>query len=99
MYWKEAWLERVGSTRAPESQRLGPEEDAFVEGTLLEATKGDASGTGKPASRCQATQVREASTQLRGWHFNQYRRDARNWGASEGPPASCSSKRSTGPSN
>jgi hypothetical protein len=81
MYWKEAWLERVGSTRSRENSQPGAaEEEAFVEGTLLPATNGDASEDDEPAWRCQATQVRDASTQLHGWYFGQYRRDARNWG-------------------
>jgi hypothetical protein len=83
MFWKEAWLERVESKRAPSThhgEQLGVEEEAFVEGALLPATKGDASAGDGPAWSCQATQVRDASTQLHGWHFGQYPRDARNWG-------------------
>src|SRR5262245_41150938 len=82
MYWKEAWLERVESRcapGAPESRRLDVEEEAFVEAALVPATSGDAGGDNGGAWRCQATQVRDASTQLHGWYFGQYPRDARNW--------------------
>jgi hypothetical protein len=81
MYWKEAWLERVGSRCAPDDQLLSDDEEAFVANTLvLATTKNGASGRDAHAWRCQATDVREASTQLHGWHFGQYARDARNWG-------------------
>jgi hypothetical protein len=82
MYWKESWLERVGSSRARGNQQLSPDEKAFVTDRLVPAaTNGQASEGNGQAWRCQATQVRQASTQLHGWYVDQYRRDARNWGA------------------
>jgi hypothetical protein len=81
MYWKEAWLERVASRHAPEGQQLGDDEEAFVAETLVSATtKRGVSGGDGQTWRCQATDVREASSQLHGWYFGQYARDARNWG-------------------
>jgi hypothetical protein len=81
MYWKEAWLERVGASRAPENQQLSADEEAFVAGTLVSATaKDDAPADDGQTWRCQATEVREASTQLHGWYLGQYVSDARNWG-------------------
>lgn len=81
MYWKEAWLERLGSRCAPEDQQLSIDEKAFLAGTLVPATARDQLSDGDGhAWRCQATEIPAASTQLHGWYFGQYARDARNWG-------------------
>jgi hypothetical protein len=80
MYWKEAWLERLAPESAHQTETR-PNKDAYVADTLLPGTtNGDGSEGNGDTWRCQATEVRRASTQLHGWHFDQYARDARNWG-------------------
>jgi hypothetical protein len=81
LYWKEAWLDRVESSFRPESRQLDADEKTYVTDTLVPATTSDhAPGRNGRAWRCQATDVRHASTQLHGWYLDQYARDARNWG-------------------
>jgi hypothetical protein len=81
MYWKEAWLERVAPNAAAEREAPTPGDEAFLADTLLPATTdGDAPGKNGHAWRCQATEVPRASTRLRGYYFDQYVIDARNWG-------------------
>jgi hypothetical protein len=81
IYWKEAWLVRVASRSAPQEPELDAEEQAFVANTLLPATQNDGVVEDNGQTwRCQATEVPRASTQLHGWYFDQYQRDARNWG-------------------
>jgi hypothetical protein len=83
LYWKEAWLKRVEPGPRGDSEPFGPAEEAFVVDTLMPATieAGSTGGTSTgPAWECQATTMHVASTRLRGWDFDQYPRDARNWG-------------------
>jgi hypothetical protein len=81
LWWKEAWLERVPAYDVPKQQELSADEEAFVADTLLPATTaGSSSRADDQTWRCQATDIPHASTQLHGWHFDQYPRDARNWG-------------------
>lgn len=80
MYWKEAWLERVGRGASSKVRELGKREHAFVENTLSPATqKGRHTETDEPVYRCQATDVDQASTVVSPWQVDQYIRDARNW--------------------
>jgi hypothetical protein len=81
MYWKEAWLERVQPRKPPEDQTPITDEQVFVEETLLPATRASNAADGDAHTwRCQATEVPRASTRLRGFYFDQYARDVRNWG-------------------
>jgi hypothetical protein len=80
MYWNEAWLERLPPESADQAER-SPNGDAYVADALLPGTtNGDRSQGNGHTWRCQATEVPRASTQLHGWYFDQYARDARNWG-------------------
>lgn len=82
MYWKEAWLERADSARPIESPDSG-QEKAVVDRVLMPATRLQPLrpvGEKDVVWSCQATELRQASTQLHGWHVDQYARDARNWG-------------------
>jgi glycosyltransferase involved in cell wall biosynthesis len=84
MYWKEAWLERLVPESAHQAPNPTHDEDASLAETLLAGTtNGDASDRNGHNWRCQATEIPRASTQLHGWYFDQYARDARNWGLSK----------------
>jgi hypothetical protein len=86
LHWKEAWLVRVESPTNQNGHRngqLGPEHRAFVERRLLPATTNGHTSAGSDNGvswSCQATELRRASTRLRGYQLDQYVRDARNWG-------------------
>jgi hypothetical protein len=81
MYWKEAWLERVKAGRRMGVRELDTEERDFIADTLLPATT-TAGATDETEStyRCQATQIRHASTRIRFRQVNQYPKDVRTWG-------------------
>src|SRR5215813_5638728 len=89
LFWKEAWLRRVDdvpSVRAdskasrPDSvPRLHPVNTSRTlcdRARLLEMTHAAASsGGGEPLYRCQATELRHASSPLGWWDLRQYGRD------------------------
>jgi hypothetical protein len=80
MFWKEAWLERVGSDAAAKVPDLNDDERAFIDETLVPGTVDEAeSSDGETVYRCQATEVDNASTLIREWHLGQYVRDLRSW--------------------
>ena len=78
MFWKEAWLERLGNGSAPAPGRLTQDEQSYVASALVPATRaGDDAGA--PRYRCQATEIPRASEPLRFRQADQYVRDIRNW--------------------
>lgn len=81
VYWKEAWLERVGNGDAPEAHDPAPDEQNFVNDTLVPETTSGTDGAAEDlVYRCQATALPEAGARLPIWQLSQYVRDARNWG-------------------
>lgn len=80
---REAWLERVTSLASRNSHHsdVGGQErqrEKLFQGTTQPGAPRDCAQD--VAWACQATELRRASTRLRGWQFEQYARDARNWG-------------------
>lgn len=85
MFWKEAWLERVGNgsvrngnVATPAQRGLGEGEQAYVDGTLHPATR-ETNEDGTTRYRCQATEIPRASETLRFRQADQYVRDLENW--------------------
>jgi hypothetical protein len=78
MFWKEAWLERLGNGGAPAPSGLDTEEQAYVARTLQPATK-ETTAAGAPRYRCQATDIPSSSEPLRFRQADQYVRDLQNW--------------------
>jgi hypothetical protein len=81
MFWKEAWLERAepnGERPAPEP--LTPEDEAYVEETLLAGVRKPAEDAdAEPLWRCQATEIPKASQHMRFREIDQYKRGLDNW--------------------
>jgi hypothetical protein len=75
LFWKEAWLERVGDASGPAPVSNG--HHAALNETLLAATT--APSDNGPRYRCQATEIPRASRRLRVRELDQYARDVRNW--------------------
>jgi hypothetical protein len=81
MYWKEAWLERVKPGRPTSARELDAEERSFIADRLLTTTTtAGNSGEEDATYRCQATQIRHASTRIRFRRADQYVRDVQTWG-------------------
>jgi len=81
MYWKEAWLERVKPGRPTPARELNAEQrDLIADRLLTTATTAGISGEEDATYRCQATQIRHASTRIRFRRVNQYVRDVQTWG-------------------
>jgi hypothetical protein len=79
MFWKEAWLERVGNNGTPAQDTPTGDEKSFVANTLLSATRDEEHSTASaPRYRCQATEIPHASTRLRIREVGQYLRDLQN---------------------
>jgi hypothetical protein len=90
IYWHEAWLKRANPEFVSESQirdaaprpsTPAPASDpglCTVESLLQASHKPNDSATGEPIYSCQATHVREFSTDLPWWNFWQYVRDVRS---------------------
>ena len=91
LFWKEAWLRRIdsvavaiGSTTARcESASMSQETDRSNarcdRARLQELTQATASADrGEPVYRCQATELRRASSPLAWWDVRQYVRDLRS---------------------
>jgi hypothetical protein len=74
MFWKEAWLERVADAPAGGPRALDEREQAFVDETLVPATKVDAEHYS-----CQATEIPKASQPRRLRELEQYKDALRNW--------------------
>jgi hypothetical protein len=80
MFWKEAWLERVDSNGKAVSEPLTPEEQAYVDQTLLPGVRKPAEAEGaEPLWRCQATEIPKASAPMRFREIDQYKRSLENW--------------------
>jgi hypothetical protein len=80
MYWKEAWLERAKDAPKPEPRELDEREQAFVDETLLPATRVERQdGDGPDLYRCQVTEIPQASRRMRLREVDQYVRGLRNW--------------------
>lgn len=80
MYWKEAWLERAQDVGRAVPRPLDEAEQAFVDKTLAAGTRVPREdGTGPDLYRCQATDIKQASRQLRTREFAQYKRGLSNW--------------------
>jgi hypothetical protein len=80
MYWKEAWLERAKDAGKAAPRELDEREQAFVDETLVPATRVPReSGSGPDLYRCQATDIKHASKQLRLRELDQYKWGLRNW--------------------
>jgi hypothetical protein len=88
LFWKEAWLKRVPAppggpaangrpaTAGPAAATRGP---ACDHARLVGATRVDGPGaTSEPHYRCQATELRRASSPLAWWDVRQYVRDVRS---------------------
>jgi hypothetical protein len=83
LHWKEAWLTRIDSPGTSDSHLLDHGDRSAIEEMLQPATtNGHGQGDDQKdvSWSCQATELRRASTRLRGWQLGQYGRDARNWG-------------------
>jgi hypothetical protein len=81
MYWKEAWLERLRPGRPTSVGERDPEERDVIPETLLAATTTAGASSEEDATyRCQATQIRHASTRIRFRRVDQYVTDVRTWG-------------------
>jgi hypothetical protein len=82
LYWKEAWLARTDSPTVLNGYEAR-EDTALVDKTLLRSTRTDrasVSADDDVSWKCQATELPQASTRLRGWQLDQYVKDAGNWG-------------------
>jgi hypothetical protein len=80
MYWKEAWLERAADAGKAKPRELNEAEQAFVDETLIPATRTPREdGSSPDLYRCQATEIKQASRQLRLREVDQYARSLRNW--------------------
>ena len=85
--WKEAWLTPVAG---PESEELGPADDAGALARLQELTACGTQppdrqdGNGSPIYSCQATQMPYATTWLSVWDMRQYVEDFRSGNATLG---------------
>src|SRR5205814_3663484 len=87
LFWKEAWLKRVADTRvAPRPNEMPAQRSAAPlqagrcdRARLVEATRVDrADSTIEPRYRCQATELRRASSPLAWWDLRQYVRELRS---------------------
>jgi hypothetical protein len=81
IYWKEAWLERAEEAGKAKPRPLTEDEQAFVDETLIPATRVEREGDGPDLYSCQATEIKQASRQLRLRELDQYRNGLRNWKA------------------
>jgi hypothetical protein len=81
MYWKEAWLERAdGAPGKAKPRRPDQDEQAFIDEVLIPATRVPrAEGTGPDLYRCQATEIKRASTAINPRDLSQYPRALGNW--------------------
>ena len=79
MYWKEAWLERAEDAGEAKPRPLDEGEQAFVDDTLMPATRVEREGEGPDLYRCQVTEIPQAAPLLRLRELDQYPRGLRNW--------------------
>ena len=85
LFWKEAWLRPVDdSTPSPDAAAAAPAAtEAGLDAALRQLAQSPGED-GEPVWRCQATELRRASTPLPWWDPAQYARDIR---ANHVPPA------------
>lgn len=80
LFWKEAWLERPEDAGEPGPREQDEREQAFVEETLIPATRVKRENEpGPDLYRCQATEIKQASRRLRLRELDQFARSLRNW--------------------
>lgn len=81
IYWKEAWLERVGRSEAPAiaGSRNGTSLPVVEQLAQAAATTKGSDGN-EVVYQCQATEVLSATRPLAPWEPDQYIVDVRNWG-------------------
>jgi hypothetical protein len=84
MFFKEAWLERVGAERAPSAAgaRAG-----CTEAELMASVYRRDAPEGEVAYACQSTELRRATTPLSPWDLRQYARDIRSGNITAGQAA------------
>lgn len=82
MYWKEAWLERVGRSEVPVSagSRNGTPLPMADKLARAAATTKERDQDDNTVYQCQATEVLAATRPLPPWEPDQYVVDVRNWG-------------------
>ena len=74
LFWKESWLRRVDSPEPPAAHTSQVQDSQVL--ALEAGTKAhDDPPGGEIRYRCQATQIREATTPMRWWDPRQYARD------------------------
>ena len=64
LYWKAAWLKPVDAFNETSARSLDPAHAAADPATLHRVTRLPASEDGEPRYRCQATELRQATTHL-----------------------------------
>ena len=98
IFWNEAWLKRVESEFLPESQLGGrsalpvaevpisqlPAAVCTVESLLKASRRAPDPSTGEEVYMCQATELREFTSDLPWWNLWQYVRDVRSRNLSRG---------------
>lgn len=76
LFWKEQWLRRIDDpSQAGTPAGDEPDRRSWLEQTAVKARDGDA-----PVYRCQATELKAATTPLPWWEPTQYVRDIRDNG-------------------
>jgi hypothetical protein len=81
MYWKEAWLERADAADTTAPPESDDDERAFVETTLIPATKAADQGDDEGERySCQATEIPQATERVAFLRDREhYRQSLRNW--------------------
>jgi hypothetical protein len=80
IFWKEAWLQKVDTTRPPEAESSTP---ICTEERVWSASRSAADPSGDTYS-CQTTTLKEFSTYLPWWDLRQYIRDVRSGNLTQG---------------
>jgi hypothetical protein len=84
IFWKEAWLERVDEGKQRSKAKSDPDgtqahSSALTESQLLATTRsGNQAACEEEVYRCQATELRRATSPLSSWDLRQYIRDFRS---------------------
>jgi hypothetical protein len=90
IFWNEAWLKRaekgsvdsvVASQRSPAGTHVRP--DCTIE-SLLKSTRTNSANAEEPIYTCQATELRNFTSEMRWWDPRQYIRDVRSGNLSTG---------------
>jgi hypothetical protein len=90
IFWKEAWLKRAENggpdalvTVEKFSSGTNVAPDRTIE-SLLKSSRSTSVGTGEPIYTCQATELRNFTSEMRWWDPRQYIRDVRSGNLSTG---------------